>query len=326
MAKHPRNTLVLLSLSVLLPWNGLLLERSSAFLTNTIPFKIPSTLNAKAKGFGKVTSKSRGFGTSTSKSQKKSASKSSKSTKTKAKPYVKSDQEQLLQSLIQSSSESALGKVITDLQQEKPTIQIDPFYEMLPTLILSKFPNASSEELSRVSGFLHHALLHNDIIHQKDSFALLEDDITQNSYKDDENIHAYMPGLGPTQPFYDQAETLFPFVKELEDNYEIIKEEFKTLFDNHADKFQSVTEMNYESGWNTLLLFYNNHVIDNFPYNVCPVTTNIIKKIPLGGRIVGFNRQKPNSGIPKHTDGNNMWLTCQLGVQVPEGNYRIIAT
>mmetsp|Transcript_17991 Transcript_17991/g.40894 ORF Transcript_17991/g.40894 Transcript_17991/m.40894 type:complete len:141 (+) Transcript_17991:1239-1661(+) len=33
----------------------------------------------------------------------------------------------------------------------------------------------------------------------------------------------------------------------------------------------------------------------------------------------GFNRQNPQTGIPLHSDGNNMWLTCQMGVKVPKG-------
>ena len=48
-------------------------------------------------------------------------------------------------------------------------------------------------------------------------------------------MHACADGAKHT--FYNQAELLFPFAKKLEDNYEIIKEEFKTLLHNHGDKF-----------------------------------------------------------------------------------------
>ena len=54
-------------------------------------------------------------------------------------------------------------------------------------------------------------------------------------------------------------------------------------------------------------------------YSLCPVTTEILESVPLAGRIAGFNRQHPQSGIPLHSDGNNMWLTTQLGVKIPEG-------
>ena len=66
-----------------------------------------------------------------------------------------------------------------------------------------------------------------------------------------------------------------------------------------------------------MVLFYNGHRIKNFPYHLCPVTTRILESVPLAGRIAGFNRQQPMSGIPKHSDGNNMWLTCQMGIKVP---------
>jgi len=49
------------------------------------------------------------------------------------------------------------------------------------------------------------------------------------------------------------------------------------------------------------------------------VTTQIMESVPLAGRIAGFNRQEPQSGIPLHSDGNNMWLTCQMGIEVPKG-------
>ena len=75
--------------------------------------------------------------------------------------------------------------------------------------------------------------------------------------------------------------------------------------------------MNYDSGWRTMVLFHNGHRIDGFPYHLCPVTTKILETVPLAGRIAGFNRQCPKLGIPLRSDGNNMWLTCQMGIKVP---------
>ena len=43
-----------------------------------------------------------------------------------------------------------------------------------------------------------------------------------------------------------------------------------------------------------------------------------MESLPLAGRIAGFNRQSPSSGIPLHSDGNNMWLTLQMGIHVPK--------
>ena len=110
----------------------------------------------------------------------------------------------------------------------------------------------------------------------------------------------------------------------MSENYETIRQEYDALVQDMEsgsgkDRFQSVTSMNYEGGWRTLVLFYNGHRIPKFPYHLCPTTTKIMETVPLAGRIAGFNRQRPETGIPLHTDGNNMWLTCQMGVYVPEG-------
>jgi aspartyl/asparaginyl beta-hydroxylase (cupin superfamily) len=113
-----------------------------------------------------------------------------------------------------------------------------------------------------------------------------------------------MDGI-PAMPFRDTARV--PFIRELEENYEVIKTEFEALLNEPRARFQSVTSMNYESGWKTLVLYFNGHRIDRFPYDKCPVTASILDKVPVAGRIAGFNRQQPNSGIPLHSDGNNMW-------------------
>jgi aspartyl/asparaginyl beta-hydroxylase (cupin superfamily) len=131
-----------------------------------------------------------------------------------------------------------------------------------------------------------------------------------------------MPGLGPTTPFRDPNE--LKLCQLLSENYETIRQEYDALVEDMEsgsgkDRFQSVTSMNYEGGWRTLVLFYNGHRIPKFPYHLCPTTTKIMETVPLAGRIAGFNRQQPQTGIPLHTDGNNMWLTCQMGVYVPEG-------
>ena len=134
-----------------------------------------------------------------------------------------------------------------------------------------------------------------------------------------------MPGLGDTKPFHDPNQ--LELCCRLSENIDIIEKEYQALLEDMKtgkDRFQSVTSMNYDSGWKTLVLFYNGHRIDGFPYHLCPVTTEIMESVPLAGRIAGFNRQQPKSGIPLHSDGNNMWLTCQMGIQVPEGQKAFI--
>jgi len=193
------------------------------------------------------------------------------------------------------------------------TTDADPFWELVPSLIASKFPNVQNNELERVAGFVRHTL---------DSSLPLEESIIQDPWRPHEEIHAYMPGLGETKPFHDPAQ--LELCQKLSDHIDVIEKEYEALVEDmngngKKDRFQSVTSMNYDSGWKTLVLFYNGHRIKDFPYHLCPTTTRIMESVPLAGRIAGFNRQQPLSGIPLHSDGNNMWLTCQMGVKVPEG-------
>ncbi len=236
----------------------------------------------------------------------------SKKTKGKGMTYVKSEQDALLASLAATASLSPIGKAVSESPLHG-SAEADPFYELMPSLISSKFPNISNDKLHRVAGFVKHAL---------DSNLPLEDSIVQDPHRPHDEIHAYMPGLGETKPFHDPAE--LELCQKLSDNIDVIEKEYEALVEDmqgkgKKDRFQSVTSMNYEGGWKTLVLFYNGHRIKDFPYHLCPVTTQIMESVPLAGRIAGFNRQKPQSGIPKHSDGNNMWLTCQMGIKVPDG-------
>ena len=228
-----------------------------------------------------------------------------------SKPFVRSESDDLIAALQAQSASSCLGKAVANSPMAG-TADADPFWELMPSLIYSRFPKAKDEELLRVAGFVRHTL---------DPNLPLEDDFVQNPYRRHDEMHAYMPGLGTSQPFQDPSQV--ELCRQLSENYETIKSEYDALIDDMKkggkDRFQSVTSMNYESGWKTLVLFYNGHRIKDFPYHLCPVTTKILETVPLAGRIAGFNRQQPQSGIPLHTDGNNMWLTCQMGIYVPEG-------
>ena len=226
--------------------------------------------------------------------------------------YVKSEQDALLQALASNASLSPVGQAVaaSPLHQSPDA---DPFWELIPSLIQSKFPNASNNDLNRIAGFVSHTL---------DPNLPLEDSIIEDKWRPHNDIHAYMPCLGETKPFHDPSQ--LELCRKLSENIDVIEAEYEALVEdmqgkNKNDRFQSVTSMNYESGWKTLVLFYNGHRIKDFPYHLCPVTTEIMESVPLAGRIAGFNKQQPQSGIPLHSDGNNMWLTTQLGVKIPEG-------
>ena len=229
----------------------------------------------------------------------------SSSEKPRGSTYNKSEQDVLLQQLAASASKSVLGRAVESGPMHG-TPDADPFWELMPSLITSKFPSATDAQLGRVAGVIRHTL---------DRNLPLEDAIVDDEWRPHEEMHAYMPGLGPTAPFHDPHE--LELCRKLSDNIDVIEGEYEALLDDMnrpggTDRFQSVTSMNYEAGWRTLVLFYNGHRIEDFPYHLCPVTTEIMESVPIAGRIAGFNRQQPRTGIPLHSDGNNMWLTCQM--------------
>ncbi len=238
------------------------------------------------------------------------------------RPFVRSEQDEMLAQLASQAANTCIGRAVASAPV--PPEGLDPFWELMPSFISSRFSNVRDEQLKRVAGMVRHAL---------DPSLPLEDSIINDPYRPHDEIHAYMPGLRETMPFYDPSQ--LKVCQLLSENYEVIKEEYHALIADKKDRFQSVTSMNYQSGWQTLVLFYNGHRIPDFPYHLCPTTTKILETVPLAGRvseligsiliqrkilttvniacyrfdlkIAGFNRQQPNSGIPLHSDGNNMW-------------------
>jgi len=232
-----------------------------------------------------------------------------KESKSFSRTYVKSEQEDMLNDLAAKSSTTIIGKAVAKSPHYN-TPEMDPFWQLLPSLISTKFPTASDKDLERVAGMVEFSI----------GAGKVEDDVVENPWRPHTELHAYMPGLGEAEPFLDPDQ--LDLCKQLSENYDVISSEYEALLEERFDRkgndrFQSVTSMNYEAGWKTMVLFYNGHRIKDFPYHLCPVTTKIMESVPIAGRIAGFNRQQPQSGIPLHSDGNNMWLTCQMGIKVP---------
>lgn len=257
------------------------LSTNHCFVTSSI---ISRTILAAGGGFGASNAKGKAPGNRKQKGKKKPTKASSSSNK----PFVKSEQEDLIQQLAQKSADTCIGRAVASAP---PRDDQDPFWELMPSLIMSRFPNVPDAQLERIAGFVRHALDHT---------LPLEDEIINNEWRPEDEIHAYMPGLGETKPFHDPEQ--LELCREMSSNYDTILKEYEALIQDMEsggqDRFQSVTSMNYESGWKTLVLFYNGHRIEGFPYHLCPTTTRILESVPLAGRIAGFNRQKPQTGIP----------------------------
>lgn len=232
-----------------------------------------------------------------------------KESKSFSRTYVKSQQEDMLNDLAAKSSTTIIGRAAAKSPHYN-TPEMDPFWQLLPSLISTKFPTASDKDLERVAGMVEFSI----------GAGKVEDNVVENPWRPHTELHAYMPGLGEAEPFLDPDQ--LDLCKQLSENYDVISSEYEALLEERFDRkgndrFQSVTSMNYEAGWKTMVLFYNGHRIKDFPYHLCPVTTKIMESVPIAGRIAGFNRQQPQSGISLHSDGNNMWLTCQMGIKVP---------
>ena len=191
-----------------------------------------------------------GFGTSSSSSSpSKKKNKSSrdlistlnddntpKQKKVNKQTYVKSDQEQLLKELASKSETTVIGKAVSKCP-EYNTPDMDTFWQMLPSLISTKFPSASDSELQRVADMVEFSL----------GVRSPEESVILDPYRPHTELHAYMPGLGETTPFLDTEQ--LDLCQQLSDNYEVICKEYEALLEERfdrkgKDRFQSVTSMN----------------------------------------------------------------------------------
>ena len=188
-----------------------------------------------------------GFGTSSTPSKKKNKSSrdlistlndedTSKEKKVNKQTYVKSDQEQLLKELASKSEATVIGKAVSKCP-EYNSPDMDPFWQMLPSLISTKFPSASDSELQRVADMVEFSLG----VRGPEESAILD------PYRPHTELHAYMPGLGETTPFLDTNQ--LDLCQQLRDNYDVICNEYEALLEERFDRkgndrFQSVTSMN----------------------------------------------------------------------------------
>jgi hypothetical protein len=153
-----------------------------------------------------------------------------------SRTYVKSDQERLLAELAASSAQTVIGRAIAKSPAYNSP-EMDPFWQMLPSLLSTKFPRASDADLERVAGMVEFSM---------GARELLEDDVIADAWRPHEELHAYMPGLGAATPFLDPGE--LALCQQLSDNYAVIAAEYEALlterFDRKGkDRFQSVTSM-----------------------------------------------------------------------------------
>jgi hypothetical protein len=116
----------------------------------------------------------------------------------------------------------------------------------------------------------------------------------------------------PSEENYDQ---LFPWISELEANYDIILRELESkLQQDPQGLFRTDSAWQNQvmgTGWSALRL----QRLGQWNFEICqafPETFQLLRSlsIPLAVRGVCFARQAPGTGVQPHTDGRNFILTA----------------
>ena len=281
-----------------------------------------------------------GFGSAGSVSRKSKKNKKKKTKSAAAEEVAEVRKPALQTPVVQTPAKSALQtagvSLRTQLDSALNEIASSPsvyhpvgadeveFCSMLPVLLKTR--GFSERSLARVGDAMRMNMLLNAVKSDECKKSLLPSDFDpRRPIKD---VHAFMPGLRSPSPFLDPSS--IELVAKLESNVAAITDEYEALKKYLEDReregkeggpveYKSLTKMNYSSGWSSMCLFSNGLPIKGFPFDLCPTLASILSTVPIAGRICGFNRQLPRSGIPEHSDGNNMWLTLQLPIYCEEG-------
>jgi len=132
------------------------------------------------------------------------------------------------------------------------------------------------------------------------------------------------------KPFWNAQS--FSWIHELEQNYDIIRDELQSSLNKDKKAILSTSSSNifasdstYQnsvmgSGWSAFRL-QRLGVWNEENCNLFPKTYQLLQSldIPFAVRGVCFAKQKPNSGVASHSDGRNFILTMHFGLQIPHG-------
>lgn len=112
----------------------------------------------------------------------------------------------------------------------------------------------------------------------------------------------------------------FPFLKTLEENWEVVLGELNNLLYNEAENEKSYfipwheTDI-YDGSWDVYGLYsFGKKLTSNC--KLCPETTKLIEAIP-GMTTAGFSALAPNTHIKPHVGYTDSVLRCHLGLIVP---------
>lgn len=119
-----------------------------------------------------------------------------------------------------------------------------------------------------------------------------------------------------------------PWMKHLEDNYETIRTELQALvdqrysFENYGPQYDVSSDIPQKTGgslagWNAFYFYRAGRRIDKSCAQ-CPLTAEILQAVPVAQEAL-FSVLQPDTHIPEHSDDLNFFLTCHMGIKIPEG-------
>ncbi len=114
----------------------------------------------------------------------------------------------------------------------------------------------------------------------------------------------------------------FPWVKEIEDNWEIIRKELDQVMERREDLpsfheiMPEVETITTDNNWKTFFLA-GYGLASDANAEKCPETVKLLRKIP-GMKTAFFSILSPNKHIPAHIGPYNGVLRYHLGLIVPE--------
>jgi aspartyl/asparaginyl beta-hydroxylase (cupin superfamily) len=141
----------------------------------------------------------------------------------------------------------------------------------------------------------------------------------------------YVPRL-PAIPFFERDD--FPFLAELEDATNVIREELTSALDNNKEAFtpyinyndgEPVNQwqnLNHSDRWSAFHLYQGGLPVDE-NLSRCPETAKILSRLPLAGidglcPNVLFSALAPHTHIPPHNGECNARLVAHLPLIVPD--------
>lgn len=102
-------------------------------------------------------------------------------------------------------------------------------------------------------------------------------------------------------------------IKLLEDNYEVILNEYKNITNNLTPWIEPEI---YNKGWDTFGLYFKKRKLKNNCL-LCPETTKIVESI-TGMTTAGFSRMAPDTKILPHKGYTSRVLRYHLGLICPD--------